>query len=77
MTRVYYREAVGALVVFDVSRADSFPPVAEWKADLDAKVMLLDQKPVPAILIANKVRAYENSATLILLYCTCTYIVLC
>ena len=56
MTRVYYREAVGALVVFDVSRGDTFPPVAEWKADLDAKVVLLDQRPVPAILIANKAR---------------------
>lgn len=56
LTLQYYREAVGALVVFDVSRNDTFPPVAEWKADLDAKVMLLDQQPVPAILIANKAR---------------------
>lgn len=38
MTRVYYREAVGALVVFDVTRASTFDAVLKWKEDLDSKV---------------------------------------
>lgn len=38
MTRVYYREAAGALVVFDVTRASTFDAVLKWKDDLDSKV---------------------------------------
>ena len=38
MTRVYYKEAVGAFIVFDITRADSFRAVEKWKADLDTKV---------------------------------------
>merc|ERR1719420_1766205 len=37
MTRVYYKEAVGAFLVFDVTRADSFSAVEKWKIDLDSK----------------------------------------
>ncbi|XP_028323068.1 ras-related protein Rab-32-like [Gouania willdenowi] len=40
MTRVYYREAVGAMVVFDVTRASTFDAVLKWKNDLDSKVQL-------------------------------------
>ncbi|KAJ7996367.1 hypothetical protein DPEC_G00236360 [Dallia pectoralis] len=54
MTRVYYREAVGALVVFDVTRASTFEAVLKWKDDLDTKVSLIHGKPVPAVLLANK-----------------------
>jgi small GTP-binding protein len=32
MTRVYYKEAVGAFVVFDVTRVGTFEAVAKWKA---------------------------------------------
>lgn len=54
MTRVYYREAVGALVVFDMTRASTFQAVLKWKGDLDAKVALCNGYPVPAVLLANK-----------------------
>lgn len=54
MTRVYYREAVGALVVFDVTRASTFEAVLKWKDDLDSKVTLNHGRPVPAVLLANK-----------------------
>ncbi|XP_018607121.1 ras-related protein Rab-32-like isoform X2 [Scleropages formosus] len=54
MTRVYYREAVGALLVFDVTRSSTFEAVLKWKDDLDAKVRLSNGKPVPAVLLANK-----------------------
>nr|XP_032829403.1 ras-related protein Rab-32-like isoform X2 [Petromyzon marinus] len=54
MTRVYYKEAVGAFVVFDVTRSSTFEAVAKWKSDLDAKVMLSNGGPIPAVLLANK-----------------------
>jgi Ras-related protein Rab-32 len=40
MTRVYYKEAVGCFIVFDVTRASTFEAVTKWKADLDSKVTL-------------------------------------
>nr|XP_045610642.1 ras-related protein Rab-44-like [Procambarus clarkii] len=54
MTRVYYKEAVGAFVVFDVTRAQTFDAVAKWKTDLDTKVTLADGSPIPTVLLANK-----------------------
>ncbi|KAG7495467.1 ras-related protein Rab-38-like [Solea senegalensis] len=54
MTRVYYREAVGALVVFDMTRLSTFQAVLKWKGDLDSKVAQSNGKPVPAVLLANK-----------------------
>lgn len=43
MTRVYYREAVGALVVFDMTRLSTFQAVLKWKSDLDAKVSVREE----------------------------------
>lgn len=37
MTRVYYKEAVGAFIVFDVTRVGTFEAVAKWKSDIDQK----------------------------------------
>ncbi|RWS26589.1 hypothetical protein B4U80_08600, partial [Leptotrombidium deliense] len=54
MTRVYYKEAVGAFIVFDVSRPQTFNCVTKWKTDLDAKVILPDGNPIPCVLLANK-----------------------
>jgi len=55
MTRVYYKEAVGAFVVFDVTRTSTFDAVAKWKNDLDQKVTLPpDDRPIPVVLLANK-----------------------
>nr|XP_019969571.1 PREDICTED: ras-related protein Rab-38-like [Paralichthys olivaceus] len=54
MTRVYYREAVGALVVFDMTRLSTFQAVLKWKGDLDSKVAMGNGRPVPAVLLANK-----------------------
>lgn len=56
MTRVYYKEAVGAFIVFDVTRSATFDAVAKWKQDLDAKVQLPDGSNIPCVLLANKVR---------------------
>lgn len=55
MTRVYYKEAVGAFIVFDVTRSGTFDAVQKWKQDLDSKIQLSDGSPIPCILLANKV----------------------
>jgi len=55
MTRVYYKEAVGAFVVFDVTRQSTFDAVAQWKSDIDAKVFWgPNNEPIPVVLLANK-----------------------
>ncbi|XP_043193350.1 EF-hand calcium-binding domain-containing protein 4B-like [Amphibalanus amphitrite] len=54
MTRVYYKEAVAAFVVFDVSRSVTFDAVMKWKNDLDQKVQLANGDCVPCVLLANK-----------------------
>ncbi|CAG2175550.1 unnamed protein product [Oppiella nova] len=54
MTRVYYKEAVGAFLVFDVSRPPTFEAILKWKHDLDTKVCLPDGSPIPCLLLANK-----------------------
>ncbi|XP_032233336.2 ras-related protein Rab-38-like [Nematostella vectensis] len=54
MTRVYYKEAVGAFIVFDVTRASTFEAVQKWKNDLDNKLQLPSGEPIPAVLLANK-----------------------
>lgn len=54
MTRVYYREAMGAFIVFDVTRHTTFEAVTKWKEDLDSKLMLADGKSIATVLLANK-----------------------
>ncbi|XP_045699402.1 ras-related protein Rab-32 [Phyllostomus hastatus] len=61
MTRVYYKEAVGALVVFDISRGSTFEAVLKWKNDLDSKVHLPSGGPIPAVLLANKCDQKKDS----------------
>eukprot|EP00002_Diphylleia_rotans_P025797 TRINITY_DN511_c0_g1_i1.p1 TRINITY_DN511_c0_g1~~TRINITY_DN511_c0_g1_i1.p1 ORF type:complete len:209 (-),score=56.11 TRINITY_DN511_c0_g1_i1:663-1289(-) len=54
MTRVYYKEAVGAFVVYDVTRVSTFEAVTKWKNDIDNKVLLPGDRPIPVVLLANK-----------------------
>jgi Ras-related protein Rab-32 len=54
MTRVYYKEAVGAMVVFDVTRVTTFEAVSKWKNDIDQKVFINEDQPIPVVLLANK-----------------------
>lgn len=63
MTRVYYKEAVGALVVFDVTRSSTFDAVSKWKHDLDTKVKLPNGNPIPSVLLANKCDQRDASST--------------
>merc|ERR1719420_2009997 len=54
MTRVYYRDAAAAFVVFDLTRRTTFEAVRKWKEDLDSKVITTDGAKIPTILLANK-----------------------
>mmetsp|Transcript_346 Transcript_346/g.1208 ORF Transcript_346/g.1208 Transcript_346/m.1208 type:complete len:212 (+) Transcript_346:73-708(+) len=53
MTRSYYKGAVGAIVVFDVTREETYLKNQAWKQDIDKKVMH-NGKPIPTLLMANK-----------------------
>ncbi|CAF1150226.1 unnamed protein product [Adineta ricciae] len=54
MTRVYYKDAVGCLIVFDITRESTFDAVMRWKSDLDSKVQLPNGDRIPCVLLANK-----------------------
>lgn len=56
MTRVYYKGAVAAFIVFDVTRLQTLEGVKKWKTDIDSKLtMANDIDPVPVVLLANKI----------------------
>lgn len=52
MTRVYYKEANGAVVVCDASRTDMLNPVLKWREDLDTKINNVN---FPVVLMVNKI----------------------
>lgn len=54
MTRVYYKYAIAGLVVFDLSRPATFDAVLKWRDDVNSKVQLADERPIPLLLLANK-----------------------
>jgi small GTP-binding protein len=56
MTRVYYREAAGGIVVYDRTREATLEGAIRWKRDIDEK--LGDNTPV--MLFANKSDACET-----------------
>eukprot|EP01130_Rhizamoeba_saxonica_P005495 TRINITY_DN2193_c0_g2_i1.p1 TRINITY_DN2193_c0_g2~~TRINITY_DN2193_c0_g2_i1.p1 ORF type:complete len:152 (+),score=36.32 TRINITY_DN2193_c0_g2_i1:468-923(+) len=52
MTRVYYKDAAGAILVFDITDRSSFDAVEQWRQDLYDK--LYRDQDIPMILLANK-----------------------
>jgi Ras-related protein Rab-32 len=54
MTHVYYKEAVGAFIVFDITRRPTFDSVLKWRSDIAEKVTLPDGQSIPVVLLANK-----------------------
>lgn len=54
MSRVYYKGAMGVLVVFDGTKRSTLEAASEWKRDLDGKVRLDGGRPLPSVLLANK-----------------------
>ncbi|KAL0234172.1 hypothetical protein PCE1_001210 [Barthelona sp. PCE] len=54
LTNIYYRNAVGCFVVYDLSRPETLEESIPWKQDIDGKVLLPDGTRLPAILVGNK-----------------------
>eukprot|EP00727_Mastigamoeba_balamuthi_P005575 m51a1_g1637 putative rab gtpase (218) ;mRNA; r:304047-305416 len=54
MTRVYYKYAIAAIIVYDVQRPSTFDAVLKWKEDVDTKVELPSGERIPCMLLANK-----------------------
>ncbi|XP_062507766.1 ras-related protein Rab-7L1-like [Corticium candelabrum] len=55
MTRAFYKGACGAFVLFDVTDEETFGQVVTWKKDIDEKVSLPSGRPIPCLLLANKI----------------------
>jgi len=60
MTRVYYKEAIGCFIVYDVTRRSTFDSAVKWKEDLDSKVRLPDGRKIPCVLLGNKCDELEK-----------------
>jgi small GTP-binding protein len=58
MTSVYYREAAGACVVYDVTRPGTLDTALKWRDDIETKL----GKPIPTLLLANKCDLANGSA---------------
>ncbi|KAI8878443.1 rab GTPase [Backusella circina FSU 941] len=57
MTRLYYRGAIGAFAVYDVTKPDTFENISKWKQDIDTNVQLPLEwggGTIPVLLLANK-----------------------
>lgn len=57
---MYYKEAYGALLVYDISRPPTFESVAHWKQEIDSKVRLPNGANLPVVLVANKCDLLET-----------------
>ncbi len=55
---LYYSGTMGAVVVYDVSRRETFERIPEWVEEI---IHHNDDRPVPLLIIANKIdlREYE------------------
>ena len=67
MSHIYFRGAHGAIIVTDGTREETFDGALRWKHQVDNKVLLPELKPIPSILLVNKVREISS-----IFYCTIT-----
>ena len=59
MRKVYYKGAVGAFVMFDISKQCTLERAVGWKKEIDLNCFVGDEKvPLPVVLLANKVRFF-------------------
>jgi len=54
LTTAYYKHAVGAMVVFDITNEKSLLNAVSWKVDIDKRVFLPNGESIPVVLFANK-----------------------
>jgi small GTP-binding protein len=56
MTRVYFLSAVGAMVVAEINKPETYAAAINWKKDVDSKAFLpgTAQTPIPCVLLLNK-----------------------
>lgn len=55
LSRVYYRDAFGVILVYDISRPETFETVSKWKQTIDAEVTPIEgANSLPVILVGNK-----------------------
>ncbi|CAG9309890.1 unnamed protein product [Blepharisma stoltei] len=54
ISRLYCRDANGALVVTDATREGTLEQASLWKGSVDDNVRLPDGSPIPMVLVANK-----------------------
>jgi len=54
ISRVYYKDAFGVLLVYDLLKPSTFDTVEKWKCEIDSKVALPNDKPIPVLLVGNK-----------------------
>jgi Ras-related protein Rab-32 len=52
--KVFYRHALGAIIVTDVTKENSIKNAIQWKNQIDEIVWLKNNKPLPKLIIANK-----------------------
>lgn len=54
LTRVYYQNSDGCIIMFDLTNRKSFESVVQWKHDLDSKCILDNGAMLPCLLLAGK-----------------------
>ena len=45
---------MGALLVYDLNRNETFVNAEKWKNEIDSKVLLPNGMPIPVVLLGNK-----------------------
>jgi len=51
---VYYQDAFGALLVYDITRPTTFDTVLDWKRDIDERMVLPTGEAPPVLLVGAK-----------------------
>ena len=64
ISRLYCRDANGAIVVNDVSREGSLEQACLWKKSVDENVCMADGSPIPMVLCANKADMLPHDSTM-------------
>lgn len=63
ISKLYCRDAVGAVVVCDCTKPATLKLAAEWKKQVDEHVQMPDKSPLPMLLLANKYDIREKAET--------------